>query len=230
MSAEALKCKAAQAGLAHVRDGMTLGLGTGSTVRPFVEAVGKLVSGGLKITCVPTSEATATQARGLDIPLSTLDEVARLDVTVDGADELDAQLRLIKGGGGALLHEKIVAGASDEMVVIADSSKKVATLGRFPLPIEVVRFGACVTAARIGDIVKDMGLAADIRQRQAGDAPFITDSGNFIYDCHLARIHDPEALALALQAQVGIVEHGLFIGFAARAYIAGEAGVEELTV
>lgn len=229
MSSENLKREAAKAALVHVRDGMTLGLGTGSTARPFVDAVGRLVAEGLTVTCVPTSEATAEQARSLGIPLSTLDKTLHLDVTVDGADELDGQLYLIKGGGGALLREKIVANASDEMVVIADGSKKVQTLGQFPLPIEVVQFGAGVTASCIAEILKEQDLPTDIHQRQNGSDPFITDGGNFIYDCHLHQINDPEALALALQAQTGVVEHGLFIGLAARAYVASEAGIEELT-
>ncbi len=229
MSAEGLKSAAAEAALVHVRDGMTLGLGTGSTARPFVDAVGRLVAEGLSVTCVPTSEATATQARGLNIPLSTLDDTPHLDVTVDGADELDGQLRLIKGGGGALLREKIVASASDEMVVIADSSKRVEMLGAFALPIEVVRFGALVTAARISAILRETGLAHEVHQRQADNGPFLTDGGNFIYDCPIGQIPDPEGLALALQAQTGIVEHGLFIGLASRAYVAGPDGVKELT-
>ncbi len=229
MSAEDLKRAAAEAALVHVRDGMKLGLGTGSTARPFVDAVGRLVAEGLSVTCVPTSEETAKQARGLDIPLSTLDETPYLDVTVDGADELDEQLRLIKGGGGALLREKIVASASDGMVVIADSSKRVETLGAFALPIEVVQFGAQVTASRIAAILRELDLPDEVRLRRADGEPYLTDGGNYIYDCPIGRIPDPEALALALQAQTGIVEHGLFIGLASRAYVAGPDGIEELT-
>ena len=199
MSAENQKRAAAEAALVHVHDGMKLGLGTGSTARPFVDAVGRLVAEGLNVTCVPTSEATADQARGLNIPLSTLDETPHLDVTVDGADELDAQLRLIKGGGGALLREKIVASASDEMVVIADGSKRVDMLGAFALPVEVVQFGASVTADRVRAILRELDLTDEVRQRQTDNAPFITDGGNFIYDCPIGQIPDPEALALALQ-------------------------------
>lgn len=229
MSAEDQKRAAAEAALVHVRDGMKLGLGTGSTARPFVDAVGRLVAEGLNVICVPTSEATAEQARGLNIPLSTLDETPHLDVTVDGADELDAELRLIKGGGGALLREKIVASASDEMIVIADASKRVETLGAFDLPVEIVQFGASVTARRLSAILRELGLPDAVRQRQSGDAPFLTDGGNFIYDCPIGQIPNPEELALALQAQTGIVEHGLFIGLASRAYVAGDDGVEEFT-
>ena len=228
MSQDDLKKAAAEAALVHVHDGMRLGLGTGSTARPFVDAVGKLVAEGLNVVCVPTSEATAQQARGLYIPLSTLDETPHLDVTVDGADELDSQLRLIKGGGGALLREKIVASASDEMVVIADGSKRVDMLGAFALPVEVVQFGAQVTAGKVVGILNELGLNPDVRQRQSASGPFITDGGNFIYDCHLKQLPNPEELALALQAQTGVVEHGLFIGLAARAYVASAEGVEEL--
>ncbi len=193
-----------------------------------MDAVGKLVAEGLNVVCVPTSEATAEQARGLNIPLSTLDETPHLDVTVDGADEFDSQLRLIKGGGGALLREKIVASASDEMVVIADGSKRVDMLGAFALPIEVVQFGAQVTESNVVGILKELGLKQEIQQRQAAGGPYITDGGNFIYDCHLEQIPNPEDLAVALQAQTGVVEHGLFIGLAARAYVARAEGVEEL--
>lgn len=228
MSQDDLKKAAAEAALVHVRDGMRLGLGTGSTARPFVDAVGRLVAEGLNVVCVPTSEATAKQAHGLNIPLSTLDETPVLDVTVDGADELDNQLRLIKGGGGALLREKIVASASGEMVVIADCSKRVDMLGAFALPIEVVQFGASVTAGKVVGLLSELGLKPDVRQRQASDGPFITDGGNFIYDCHLEQLPNPEELALALQAQTGVVEHGLFIGLAARAYVASADGVEEI--
>ena len=229
MTQDDLKQAAAEAALVHVRDGMTLGLGTGSTARPFVDLVGGLVADGLKVTCVPTSEATAAQARGLGIPLSTLDETPHLDVTVDGADELDDQLRLIKGGGGALLREKIVASASDEMVVIADASKRVEMLGAFALPIEVVQFGAQVTVGRVVGILSELKLKPDVRRRETADGPFITDGGNFIYDCHLERLPNPEELAAALEAQTGVVEHGLFLGLAARAYVAGPDGVDELT-
>ncbi len=229
MTQDELKKLAAEAALVHVRDGMKLGLGTGSTARPFVDLVGGLVAEGLNVTCVPTSEVTAAQARGLGIPLSTLDETPHLDVTVDGADELDDQLRLIKGGGGALLREKIVASASDEMVVIADASKHVEMLGAFALPIEVVQFGAQVTVGKVAAILSELKLKPDVRRRETADGPFITDGGNFIYDCHLQRLPNPEELAAALEAQTGVVEHGLFLGLAARAYVAGPDGVNELT-
>lgn len=229
MTQDELKKVAAEAALVHVRDGMKLGLGTGSTARPFVDLVGGLVAEGLNVTCVPTSEVTAAQARGLGIPLSTLDETPHLDVTVDGADELDDQLRLIKGGGGALLREKIVASASDEMVVIADASKHVEMLGAFALPIEVVQFGAQVTVGKVVGILSELKLKPDVRLRESAEGPFITDGGNFIYDCHLERLPNPEELASALEAQTGVVEHGLFLGLAARAYVAGPDGVNELT-
>ena len=228
-NSDAMKWAAAEAALVHVKDGMKLGLGTGSTAKHFVDGVGRLVADGMALTCVPTSEATRAQAENLNIPLADLDDLDGLDLTVDGADEVDHKLRLIKGGGGALLREKIVASASTEMIVIADETKLVGTLGRFPLPVEVVQFASATTAHQISSLIAEAGLAADVALRQGNGAPFVTDGGNFIYDCHLQKISAPEDLAQALNRQCGVVEHGLFIGLASCAYIATPEGVKKLS-
>ena len=221
------KREAAQRALDLVKPGMRLGLGSGTTARHFVDLVGAKVAAGLDIRCVATSEATAAQARALGIPLATLDELPELDLTVDGADEIDPELRLIKGGGGALLREKIVAGASRRMAVIADSSKLVSRLGAFPLPVEVVPFGLAATRRHIERVFSDLGLAGPIRLRGAA-TPFVTDGGHYILDCALGAIPDPERLAQALSPIPGVVEHGLFIGYARDAFIAGADGVKVL--
>ena len=206
---------------------MKLGLGSGSTARQFVDLVGEKVRAGLDIRCVATSEATETQAKALGIPLAPLDELLELDLTVDGADEIDPKLRLIKGGGGALLREKIVASASKRMVVIANSTKLVQRLGAFALPIEVVPFGLAVTRTHIERAFARLGLAGPIRLR--GDSsPFVTDGGHFILDCSLGAIAEPEQLSEMLSPIPGVVEHGLFIGLARAAVIAGDEGVEVL--
>jgi ribose 5-phosphate isomerase A len=226
MNADTWKQQAAERAITLVQDGMVLGLGTGSTAARFIDLVGARVRDGLKVICVPTSEATRLQAGRLGIPLATLDEQPFLNLTVDGADEVDDQLRLIKGGGGALLFEKIVATASDRMVVISDASKRVANLGRFPLPVEVVRFGLTATRAMIEGLAEDVGCQGDIVQRMASDGkPFLTDSGNFILDCAFGTIADPEALDEALKYVPGVVENGLFLGIADSAIIAGPDGI-----
>jgi ribose 5-phosphate isomerase A len=176
---------------------------------------------------VATSEATATQATALGIPLATLDEIPELDLTVDGADEVDPKLRLIKGGGGALLREKIVASASNRMVVIADSTKLVARLGAFPLPVEVVPFGLAATRRHIERAFAELGLTGQIRLR-GGASPFATDGGHYILDCSLGAIAEPEQLSQILSPIPGVVEHGLFIGRACAAIIARAEGVEVL--
>ena len=225
---ETYKRQAAERAIALVRPGMRLGLGTGSTARHFVDLVGAEVRKGLDIVGVPTSEATARQAGALGIPLSTLDETLELDLTVDGADEIDGALRLIKGGGGALLREKIVAASSRRMVVIADASKRVARLGRFPLPIEVVPFGAATTIRRVERATAALGLAGPLTLRRQGGKLFVSDGGHYILDCAFGAIADPEALAQALAFIPGIVDYGLFIGMASAAIVAGPAGVESL--
>lgn len=224
-----LKQKAALAALDLVEEGMRLGLGTGSTAARFVNALGRRVASGLKVLCVPTSEATRTQAERLGIPLTTLDETPELDLTVDGADEIDPELRMIKGGGGALLREKIVATASSRMVVIADEGKFVKTLGKFPLPVEVVRFGLLATIRLIKALAAQAGCEGEIKLRTAqGDAPFITDQGNLIVDCAFGAIPEPEVLAFALNRVPGVVEHGMFLGLADLAIVAGSGGVKTL--
>jgi ribose 5-phosphate isomerase A len=225
--AATLKQAAAQRTLAFIQPGMKLGLGTGSTAAAFVELLGIEVKNGLKVLCVPTSEATFRQASALGIPLTTLDETPVLDLTVDGTDEIDGNLRLIKGGGGALLREKIVATASERMIVIADSSKQVGMLGAFPLPIEVVRFGSTTTRNMIEMLAGDVGCEGPITMRRGSDGqPFLTDGGNYIFDCAFGRIEDPESLDEALKIIPGVVENGLFLGLADTAVIASDTGVE----
>jgi ribose 5-phosphate isomerase A len=229
MDVEAQKRAAAARALEFVRPGMRLGLGSGSTAKHFVELLGERVRAGLDLIAVPTSETTRADAARLGIPLTSLDETPELDLTVDGADELDDHLQLIKGGGGALLHEKIVALASDRMVVIADLSKRVPRLGAFPLPVEVVRFGWRATEAWVLSCIQEAGSAGPVRLRRtpAGE-PFITDSGNYILDCALGRIDDPETLHDLLKSVPGVVETGLFIGIADTAFVADSNGVVTL--
>ncbi len=221
-----LKRQAAARALEEVRPGMRLGLGTGSTAKHFVDLLGEKVRSGLDVIGVPTSEATRTQAEQAGIHLTTLDEIDRLDLTVDGADEADANLDLIKGGGGALLREKIVAAASDRMIVIADDSKWVQKLGRFPLPIEVIPFGLAATRRAIEGAFSASGVAGPMAVRQGKDGhPFVTDGGHWIIDARLGQIGDAGALARALAAIPGVVEHGLFIGLASTVILAGAEGI-----
>ena len=223
------KAAVARAAVAYVMPGMRLGLGTGTTAALFVAALGERVKDGLKLRCVATSQATHEQAAALGIPLTTLDEMPELDLTIDGADEIDPGLRLIKGGGGALLREKIVAAASAEMLVISDASKLVAHLGHFPLPVEVNSFGLAATLRRL-DLVAARhaaALAPRLRMRPDGKA-FVTDGGHFIIDCSFGLIHDAEALSTELFAIPGVVEHGLFIGMARRALVGDDSGVREI--
>jgi ribose 5-phosphate isomerase A len=229
LNVDELKESAARAALDLVEDGMRLGLGTGSTAARFVAALGERVAKGLKVVGVPTSEATRAQAEALGIPLTTLDETPQLDLTVDGADEIDDQLRMIKGGGGALLREKIVATASDRMVAIVDESKVVSALGLFPLPVEVVRFGLMATMRLVEAIAAETGCHGAISLRPGqGDAPFVTDQGNLILDCAFGSIPEPEVLAFSLKRVPGVVEHGLFLGLADLAIVAGKSGVKAL--
>src|SRR5262245_2489730 len=225
MNAETYKREAAAGALDFVKAGMRLGLGTGSTARPFVELLGDRVRAGLDIIAVPTSEATRLQAEQCGIPLTTLDETPELDLTIDGADEIAPDLALIKGGGGALLREKIVAAASKRMVVIADDSKWVAMLGKFPLPIEVVPFGLGATQRAVAAAIVESGHAGELTlRRDAAGHAFVTDGGHFILDAALQRIADPRSLGAGLAAIPGVVEHGLFIGLARTAVIAGPEG------
>lgn len=216
-----LKRTAAAKALDFVQDGMKVGLGTGSTAEAFLEVLAPRVRGGLNITGAATSERTAVKARTLGIPIAPLEQLAPLDITVDGADEADRALNLIKGGGGALLREKIVANSSKRMIVVADGSKLVERLGRFPLPLEVTEFGHLVTVRGIAECVGDLGYRrVPITLRIKDGAPYKTDSGNVIYDCSLGAIRNPAALAEALKAITGVVEHGLFIGLASTLIIA----------
>jgi ribose 5-phosphate isomerase A len=226
--ADSPKVAAARAALAEVEDGMMLGLGTGSTAAAFVELLAERVRAGLRVVGVPTSVATAAQAGSLGVPLTTLEAVSALDLTVDGTDEIDPRMRLVKGGGGALLREKIVAAASARMLVIADASKKVATLGAFPLPVEIVRFGADATERRVAECLEAMDVdSRGIVPRRGDSGLFVTDEGHQILDLHLGRIGDPEGLDRALNAVPGVVETGIFVGLASAACIAHPDGTVE---
>jgi ribose 5-phosphate isomerase A len=214
MANEQEKEAAARASLRFIKDGQVVGVGTGSTAACFIKTLGERVKSGLRIRGIPTSEHSRKQAASLGIPLTTLDECPEIDVTVDGADEIDPQLRLIKGGGGALLREKIVASASKQVVIVADSSKKVPVLGKFGLPVEVIKFAQAVVKKEIE------ALGARVSLRHVNGQPFLTDENNYIFDCHFGEIVDPEKLARQLSDMPGIVEHGLFIGLASVALIA----------
>lgn len=214
---------AARASLRFVRDGDIVGLGTGSTAAYAVRFLGEQVRAGLKIRGIPTSVHTQELAARLGIPLTTLDEIQQIDVTIDGADEVDPGLRLIKGGGGALLREKIVASASRKFVIIADSTKQVAMLGKFPVPVEVIKFAEALVAKKIAAL----GAAVKVRVDSSGKK-FITDEGNHILDCNFGQIPDPPAVARKLEEMPGVVEHGLFIGMASIALIAKDGQVLEL--
>ena len=200
---------AARASLRFVKDGQVVGLGTGSTAAYFIRLLGEQVKNGLRVRGIPTSDRSRELALSLGIPLTTLDECQEIAVTVDGADEVDPQLRLIKGGGGALLREKIVASATKQMVIVADATKQVERLGKFPLPVEVIKFAETLVTKRIA------ALGADVKLRANSDGgPYITDENNHILDCRFGEIRDADALARELDAMPGVVEHGLFIGMA----------------
>lgn len=230
MNAEAQKRAASMRALEFIQPGMRLGLGTGSTAKHFVELLGERVRAGLDIVAVPTSEATRADAMRYGIPLTTLDETPALDLTVDGADEIAPDLSLIKGGGGALLREKIVAAASARMIVIADQSKWVDTLGQFPLPIEVTPFGYAATLRAVEAAITSVQPGGPLTLRkskngnEAAGHPFVTDGGHWIIDAALGRIEDPKALAQALSAVAGVMEHGLFVGLATIVIISGPDG------
>jgi ribose 5-phosphate isomerase A len=226
MNVEAQKRAVAARAVDFVRSGMRLGLGTGSTAQHFVELLAERVRTGLDVIAVPTSEATRAQAERLGIALTTLDATPELDLTVDGADEIAPDLTLIKGGGGALLREKIVASASAQMIVIADASKWVPVLGRFPLPVEIVPFGAAATRRAVEAAAAEIGCPGPALLRKGKDGhAFVTDGGHWLLDAQLQRIADPRALAVRLSAVPGVMEHGLFIGIARTAILAGPDGV-----
>jgi ribose 5-phosphate isomerase A len=223
---DGLKRQAAAVALEQVHDGMKLGLGTGSTARHFVELLGEKVRGGLNVVGVPTSEATRADALRCGIALTTLDDIDHLDLTIDGTDEVDPALNLIKGGGGALLREKIVAAASDRMIVIADDTKWVDALGRFPLPVEVIPFGLGATQRAMARAFAESGVSGQMVVRKGKDGHvFVTDGGHWIVDAHLGRITDAPRLAGLLNPIPGVVEHGLFIGLAGTAVLAGAQGI-----
>jgi ribose 5-phosphate isomerase A len=228
MDAQAATREAARAALEYVETGMLLGIGSGSTAEEFVRLLAEKVAAGMKIVGVPTSERTAALCRETGVPLSDLDETPHLDLAIDGADEIDPRLALIKGGGGALLREKIVAAAADRMIVIADSSKLVGMLGRFPLPVEVNRFGLAATRLAIEKAADGLGLSGPLTLRMTSGQPFVTDGGHFIVDASFGRIPDTRALSNALYAIPGVVEHGLFLGMADTAIVAGTDGVRTL--
>lgn len=223
---DAYKRAAAAGALDYVRDGMKIGLGTGSTAEAFLELLAEKVHAGLKIVGTPTSQRTADRARALGITIEDLDDLGELDLVVDGADEADHDLSLIKGGGGALLREKIVANSAAQMVVIADETKLVTKLGAFDLPVEVVPFAHGTTAARIVSASKELGYPdLALKLRMMDGAPFKTDNGNYIYDCSYGAISDAKALAETLSCLTGVVEHGLFVGIATSLIVAGAQGL-----
>jgi ribose 5-phosphate isomerase A len=228
MDAREMKVKAAAAALAYVEDGMRLGIGTGSTAEEFVRLLAERAHGGLSVQGVPTSERTARLCLELGVSLKSLDELPELDLTIDGADEVDGNLTLVKGGGGALLREKIVAAASKQVIVIADESKVVETLGAFPLPIEINTFGQIATRIAIEKAASRLGLSGSLSLRKSGEDIFMTDGGHYILDASFGRIPDAEALSAELNLIPGVVEHGLFIHMASLAIIAGPAGARTL--
>jgi ribose 5-phosphate isomerase A len=224
MSIDRQKVRAAIAALQYVEDGMTLGLGSGSTAEIFVKQLAERVKNGLRVKGVPTSQNTADLAREVGVPLVDVDHVDRIAVTVDGADEVDGRFQLIKGGGGCLLREKIIAHASDLMIVVIDETKLVSTLGRFPLPVEVEPFGFSITAKQIYDALRLAGVAKpDVQLRRKGDGldPYITDGGHYILDCACEALPDAGLADQLLKSLPGVVEHGLFMNLA-RVVIVGE--------
>ncbi|PYX28611.1 MAG: ribose 5-phosphate isomerase A [Acidobacteria bacterium] len=213
---------AARASLRFIRDGQVVGLGTGSTAAFFIRLLGEQVRDGLRIRGIPTSVRSKELALSLGIPLTTLEECQEIAVTVDGADEVDPELRLIKGGGGALLREKVVASATRQLVIVADATKRVPVLGKFPLPVEVIQFAQALVAKRIA------ALGAEVRLRAESGIPFVTDENNHILDCHFGEIPDADGLARQLSDMPGVVEHGLFIGMVSTALFAKGSEVVEL--
>ena len=222
MANDAEKQEAARASLKYVRDGQIVGLGSGSTATFAIRMLGERVREGMKIRGIPSSIASRDLAIELGIPLITFEDAQQIDVTIDGADEFDPSLNLIKGGGGAMLREKIVASASRRLVIVTDSSKQVPVLGRFPVPVEVITFAEPLVAKRISD------LGAKVVQRQnKSDTPYVTDEGHHILDCHFGKISDAPSLARTLSEMPGIVEHGLFVQMANIVVMAKAGAVEE---
>ncbi|KAF0227703.1 MAG: ribose 5-phosphate isomerase [Beijerinckiaceae bacterium] len=226
MSDHLKRLAAEKAAELELRSGMKLGLGTGSTAKHFVDIVGERIRAGETYLCVPTSEATRLQAESLGIPLTTLDDIGEIDLTVDGADEFDPALNLVKGAGAAHLREKMVAINSKRMIVIADASKKVVQLGAFPLSVEIVQFAHGTTSRAVAKAFAAEGIAVETRLRKAKDGTaLVTDNGNFVLDCVNSGIANPAALAARLDGIPGLVEHGLFVGLCSAVYLGSEEGV-----
>lgn len=224
MTQDEAKLQAAKRAVEFISDGMNVGLGTGSTATLFIRELGKAVQGGLRIQAIATSDASRELALQLGIPMTTFQDTPVLDVNVDGADEVAPGLALIKGGGGAHLREKIVASAAREFIVVADETKVVEHLGKFPLPVEVIQLALPLVSRQL----KELGLSPVLRPARTGTGPWITDEGNVILDCHCGVIANPEETAAEIRNIVGVVEHGLFLGMATLALVAGEHGVREL--
>ena len=223
MTQDEAKLKAAQHALDFVQDGMSLGLGSGTTSTVFIKQLGERVKQGLRVQGIATSDASQRLAESLSIPITTFDQCPELDLAIDGADEVGPDLALIKGGGGAMLREKIVASAARRFIVIADSSKLVDTLGRFPLPVEVIQMALPLVSRKL----EALDLNPKLRHHPNGSL-YITDEGNFILDCACGSIPDPAWTASELRGIVGVVEHGLFVNMASLALIAGDDGVREV--
>jgi ribose 5-phosphate isomerase A len=223
MTQDEAKQLVAERAVGFVEDGMAVGLGTGSTATLFIRELGKRVQQGLKIRCVASSEASGELGRSMGMDVTTLDELPELDVYIDGADEVAPGLALIKGGGGALLREKIVASAAKRFIVVVDSTKMVEHLGKFPLPVEVIKMAFPLVEPKLASL----GLHPRQRPAKSGSGPYLTDEGNYILDCACGEIDDPEAIAAEVRGIVGVVEHGLFLGMASLALVAGEDGVTE---
>ena len=224
MTQDEAKLLAAKRAVEFIQDGMNVGLGTGSTATLFIQELGKRVRDGLRIRAIATSDASRMLARQLGIPITTFEETPVLDLNVDGADEVAPGLALIKGGGGAQLREKIVASAAKQFIVVADPTKVVQQLGKFPLPVEVIQLALPLVDRKL----TALGLNPTLRPARNAQGPWITDEGNLILDCHCGAISDPEKTAAEIRAIVGVVEHGLFLNMATLALVAGEHGVEEL--
>ena len=223
MTQDEAKALVGKRAVEFVEDGMAVGLGTGTTATAFIRALGERVAQGLKIRCVASSEASTQLGRSLGMDVMSLEELPELDVYIDGADEVGPGLALIKGGGGALLREKIVASAAKKFVVVVDSTKVVDVLGKFPLPVEVVKMALPLVEKRL----VDLGLNPSLRKHKDGSI-YLTDENNYILDCACGEIEEPEVTAAEIRGIVGVVEHGLFLGMASLALVAGDDGVREI--
>jgi ribose 5-phosphate isomerase A len=224
MTQDEAKALVGKRAVEFVQDGMAVGLGTGSTSTLFIKALGERVKQGLKIRCVASSDASHNLAASLGMDITTLDKLPELDVYIDGADEVAPGLTLIKGGGGAMLREKIVASSAKKFIVVVDQTKVVKILGRFPLPVEVIKMALPLVHSKLSAL----GLNPSQRPAKNGEGPYLTDEGNYILDCACGQIPDPAATAAAIRDIVGVVEHGLFLNMASLALIAGDGGVTEM--